>query len=84
VTLVFNASDNYNLGQADQRWVANPGLLLSEAASGLSAVSKGGEQRQCEVPELPCPHIYILMSYGIQWGFLCYMIQQRARRAMKR
>jgi hypothetical protein len=58
VTLVFNASDNYNLGQADQRWVANPGLLMSEAASGFSAVSKGGEQSQCKVPDLPCPHIY--------------------------
>jgi hypothetical protein len=56
--LVFDASDNYNLGRADQRWVANPGLLMSEADSGLSAVSKSAEQRQCEVPELPCPHIY--------------------------
>jgi hypothetical protein len=31
---------------------------MSEAASDFYAVSKGGEQRQCEVPELPCPHIY--------------------------
>lgn len=58
MTLVFNASDNYNLGRADQRWVVNPVLLVSEATSGFQAEAKGEEQRHFEVPELPCPHIY--------------------------
>jgi hypothetical protein len=44
--------------RADQRWLSDSSLLMSEATSGFSAVSKDGGQRQGEVPELPYPHIY--------------------------